>query len=111
MPQVTVYIRNGDLPKWRALEKKSQWIHERLLDHQELKPVIEHITKQPAAPVIQSAEDVLEDEDDEIWGSLDSTNLIYSRADKWIFDRTTLEPLDEIFPPQVKDLIKRGQVK
>lgn len=27
MPQVTVYIREDDLDKWKALEKKSEFIH------------------------------------------------------------------------------------
>lgn len=30
MPQVTVYVRNEDLEEWKAIEKKSQWIHEKL---------------------------------------------------------------------------------
>lgn len=30
MPQVTVYIRKDDLDKWRALEKKSEFIHNAL---------------------------------------------------------------------------------
>lgn len=30
MPQVTVYVRNEDLAKWKALEKKSEFIHNAL---------------------------------------------------------------------------------
>lgn len=30
MPQVTVYIRDEDLPKWKGLEKKSEFIHNAL---------------------------------------------------------------------------------
>jgi hypothetical protein len=30
MPQVTVYIRNDDLPKWKAIEKKTEFIHDAL---------------------------------------------------------------------------------
>lgn len=30
MPQVTVYVRNEDLEEWKAIEKKSQWVHEHL---------------------------------------------------------------------------------
>lgn len=30
MPDVKVYIRNEDLEEWKAIEKKSQWIHEHL---------------------------------------------------------------------------------
>lgn len=30
MPQVTVYIRSGDLDKWKTLEKKSEFIHNAL---------------------------------------------------------------------------------
>ena len=30
MPQVTVYIRQGDLDKWKALERKSAFIHKAL---------------------------------------------------------------------------------
>lgn len=30
MPQVTVYIRQGDLPKWKAIPKKTEFIHNAL---------------------------------------------------------------------------------
>lgn len=30
MPQVTVYIRQEDMDAWRAVERKSEWMHERL---------------------------------------------------------------------------------
>lgn len=30
MPQVTVYIREEDLEKWKAIEKKSEFIHNAL---------------------------------------------------------------------------------
>lgn len=30
MPQVTVYVREDDLAKWKALEKKSEWLSARL---------------------------------------------------------------------------------
>lgn len=30
MPQVTVYVRKDDLPKWEALKKKSEFIHNAL---------------------------------------------------------------------------------
>jgi hypothetical protein len=30
MPQVTVYIRERDLEKWKAIEKKSEFIHKAL---------------------------------------------------------------------------------
>lgn len=30
MPQVTVYVRDEDLSKWRGIEKKAQFIHEAL---------------------------------------------------------------------------------
>lgn len=30
MPQVTVYVREEDLPKWKALEKKSEFLHHAL---------------------------------------------------------------------------------
>jgi len=30
MPQVTVYIRNEDLDKWKSIVKKSEFIHESL---------------------------------------------------------------------------------
>ena len=30
MPQVTVYIRNEDLDKWKAVEKKTEFMHEAL---------------------------------------------------------------------------------
>jgi hypothetical protein len=28
MPQVTVYVRNEDLDKWKAIDKKAEWLHE-----------------------------------------------------------------------------------
>lgn len=31
MPQQTVYIRNGDMDKWKALEHKSEFIHNALM--------------------------------------------------------------------------------
>lgn len=30
MPQVTVFVRNEDLKKWKAVEKKSEFIHKAL---------------------------------------------------------------------------------
>lgn len=30
MPQVTVYIREEDIEKWKALEKKAEFIHKAL---------------------------------------------------------------------------------
>lgn len=30
MPTVSVFIRKGDLEKWKALENKSKWLHEHL---------------------------------------------------------------------------------
>lgn len=30
MPQVTVYIREEDIEKWKAIEKKSEFIHKAL---------------------------------------------------------------------------------
>lgn len=30
MPTVSVFIRKEDLPAWKALENKSQWLHEKL---------------------------------------------------------------------------------
>lgn len=30
MPQVTVYIRDEDLPKWKAIERKSEFVHNAL---------------------------------------------------------------------------------
>lgn len=32
MPQQTVYIRNGDMEKWKALENKAAWISAHLED-------------------------------------------------------------------------------
>lgn len=31
MPQVTVYIREDDLPIWKAIDKKSEFIHQALV--------------------------------------------------------------------------------
>ena len=30
MPTISVFIRQHDLPKWQALENKSQWLHDNL---------------------------------------------------------------------------------
>ncbi len=30
MPQVTVYVREDDLDKWKAIEKKAEWLSDRL---------------------------------------------------------------------------------
>lgn len=30
MPQVTVYVREDDLDRWKAIEKKSEWLHNAL---------------------------------------------------------------------------------
>jgi hypothetical protein len=30
MPQVTVYVREKDIAKWKALEKKSEFLHQAL---------------------------------------------------------------------------------
>lgn len=30
MPQVTVYIREADLAKWKAIKKKSEFLHQAL---------------------------------------------------------------------------------
>lgn len=38
MPQVTVYIREQDLEKWKALPKKSEFIHKALNPNEELSP-------------------------------------------------------------------------
>lgn len=27
MPQITVYLRNEDIDKWKSIEKKSEWLH------------------------------------------------------------------------------------
>lgn len=32
MPQVTVYVRDDDLDKWKAIKKKSQWLSDHLAD-------------------------------------------------------------------------------
>lgn len=34
MPQKTVFVRDGDLDKWNAIEKKSEFIHNALSDKQ-----------------------------------------------------------------------------
>lgn len=30
MPQVTVYVREDDLDKWKSIDKKSEWLHNHL---------------------------------------------------------------------------------
>lgn len=31
MPKVTVYIRKDDMPKWKAIEKKTEFMHNALI--------------------------------------------------------------------------------
>jgi hypothetical protein len=37
MPDVKVYIRTEDLVKWNAIEKKAQWLHEKLSSSYDLR--------------------------------------------------------------------------
>lgn len=30
MPTISIFIRKDDLPKWQALENKSEWLHSKL---------------------------------------------------------------------------------
>jgi hypothetical protein len=33
MPNRTIYILDGDIPKWEKIRNRSAWIHERLNEH------------------------------------------------------------------------------
>ena len=30
MPTISIFVRKGDLPKWKALPNKSEWLHDKL---------------------------------------------------------------------------------
>lgn len=59
MPQVTVYIREGDIDKWKALEHKAEFIHKALNSQvptetrtalDAINPVLQTISAQPPSP-------------------------------------------------------------
>lgn len=39
MPTISIFIRQHDLPKWQALDSKSQWLHDNLLSVEGQTPV------------------------------------------------------------------------
>jgi len=47
MPQVTVYIREDDLEAWRAIEKKSEFIHQALRGQELEVPLVKEVLKEP----------------------------------------------------------------
>ena len=52
MPQVTVYIREEDLEKWKAIPKKAEFVHHAInLEH-----VQEKIDKHPEANIVETNE-------------------------------------------------------
>lgn len=60
MPQVTVYIREDDIDLWRAVEKKSEFIHN-ALGEQPIKMAYDPVTQTVAGKPIK---DVLEPKKD-----------------------------------------------
>lgn len=52
MPTVPIYIRQEDFEKWSAIEKKAEWVHQRLAeDKPDLQAVIDNIDKKPVPSV------------------------------------------------------------
>lgn len=110
MPTISIFIRNEDLPKWKALENKSQWLHDHLqvdvrtdtVDTDLGKvtyPVVETLKPRPMAEVLA--------EEDE-FSYLE--NWIYSPVDGAVFDTETQQPVDGVTKKDVDELKRRGQV-
>lgn len=49
MPTLSVFFRKDDVPKWKAIENKSEWLH-RNLAHTDI-PEIERIKRELDRPV------------------------------------------------------------
>ena len=59
MPQVTVYIREADIEAWRAIDKKSQFMHDVLSDFTEpikmaYDPTTQTVAGKPIKDVLQT---------------------------------------------------------
>lgn len=77
MPTISIFIRNGDLPKWKALENKSEWMHTMLSEGLSESPVAE------TAPMVPE-----EEEERSIESQLDDFGLEYVRPGvAWSGDR------------------------
>lgn len=106
MPQVTVYIRNEDLPKWKALEKKAEFLHDALTNLQltdipmAYDPEKGTILGKPAAEVLTTDEE----DDDEY------EDLIYDPIMNGVYDKSLGDYIDADIH-MVKELKKRGQVR
>lgn len=33
MPTISIFLRKADVDVWKSIENKSEWMHERLIDH------------------------------------------------------------------------------
>jgi len=68
MPQVTVYVREDDLGKWKSIKKKSEWLSEHLNAYEVTsQPNVVNVIDTEGAekssnvrPVIKTPEDALE---------------------------------------------------
>lgn len=49
MPQVTVYVRNADIEKWKSLVKKSEFLHKALIHDDVVKAIAGNTCKHGAA--------------------------------------------------------------
>lgn len=121
MPQVTVYIRAEDMEAWKGVAKKSEFIHNALNDGQmpflEAQRALNEAKVPTEDRVVGFLEedlkpiplDELVEEYDEVFGTLNSADLVLSVADSAVFDTTTEERI-EATPAMIKQLKKLGQV-
>lgn len=56
MPQITVYVRQEDLPTWKSVIKKSEFIHNALRNHSTYDgaPIVLKETLEPVTKTIKS---------------------------------------------------------
>ncbi len=75
MPQVTIYIRNEDYDKWKAIENKPEWLHHAI-----------------ASTIVIDGEQHLD------WGAIDKTRLEAVKP-----TLSPPNPIDEILPPRMRE--------
>jgi hypothetical protein len=119
MPQVTVYIREDDLGKWKSLEKKAEFIHNAL--HGKGGAVQSAVMQTPGSAPVENSEsqvrplsEVFPDDRDEppygeIFGYLNPNDLVLTN--NGIFDTNTGERLEDPTPQMGAELKKRGRVR
>ena len=108
MPQVTVYVRDEDLDKWKAIEKKSEFLH-RALTNGLQEPFRNQVINIKTGSVKDAGLDLKipgeeEPEDDPY------ENLVIDTAAGRVADTELGEYIDSD-PEMIKELKKRGQVR